>query len=161
MGWPGAMPPHPARQGESSLSTKNTNPSSEPVVLLFSATPDLARLEAALADVGLTAMRVTTIETARQMLTAHRGAAIALLDASPHAPYPVDSVYRLLHQSAPVPTLLLFPREGDSSLPAESVSPLDDYAYLDDPVEELVRRAQVLSRRTALAAPAATGGPAR
>jgi pilus assembly protein CpaE len=133
------------------------NASPDPIVLMFTAAPELRHLEAALADAGLPTMRVTAIETARQILTAHRGAAIAVLDTSPDAPYSVDSAYRLLHQSTPVPTLLLLTRDGDSSLHAESVSALDDYAYLDDSGEELVRRAQVLSRRAALAAPVATG----
>jgi hypothetical protein len=126
--------------------------------LLFTAAPELAPLEAALADTGLPTMRVTTIETARQILTAHRGTAVAVLDTSPDAAYSVDSTYRLLHQSTPVPTLLLFPREGGSALHVDSVSALDDYAYLGDPLEELVRRAQVLSRRAAVAAPRAMTG---
>jgi pilus assembly protein CpaE len=129
------------------------------MVLLFTAAAELAPLEAALADAGLPTMRVTGIETARQILTAHRGAVVAVLDTSPDAAYSVDSAYRLLHQSTPVPTLLLLARDGGSSLHVDSVSALDDYAYLDDPLEELVRRAQVLSRRVAVVASRAAPGP--
>jgi Flp pilus assembly CpaE family ATPase len=136
-----------------------TNVTSDAIVLLFTATPGLARLEAAMAEAGLAVMRVTAIEMARQIITAHRGVAVAVLDTSPDAPYSVDSAYRLLHQSTPVPTLLLLTRDGDSSLHTDSVSAFDDYAYLDDPVEELVRRAQVLGRRAALAVPAEGARP--
>jgi pilus assembly protein CpaE len=134
------------------------NVTAETVVLLFAAAPEIVPLEAALAEAGLPSMRVATIEAARQALATRRGACIAVLDTSRAAPYSVDSVYRLLHQSTPVPTLLLFPEEGGSALHIESVSALDDYAYLHDSVDELVRRVRVLSRRVGIAAPV---GPAQ
>jgi pilus assembly protein CpaE len=139
------------------------NRNQEPIVLLFTATPELARLEAALTAVGLTTLRVSSMETARQVLAENRGACSAVLDTSPATAYSVDSVYRLLHQSPPVPTLLLFGQGANPWLDAENVSPIDDYAYLRDPVEELVRRVQVLSRRVALASPTAPAlaGPRR
>lgn len=137
--------------------------SGQPVILLFAAAPQLGALEAALAEAGLPVARVATTEAARQVLAANRGACIAVLDTNPAAPYSVDSAYRLLHQAPPVPTLLLFDLAANPLLDPESISPVDDYAYLQDPVEELVRRVQVLSRRVALATPAAAlpGGTRR
>src|SRR5687768_8206355 len=93
----------------------SVNPTA-PVALIFTASPALTALEAALTEVGLPTMRVSSVESARQILAANRGAAVAVLDTSPDASYSVDSAYRLLHQSTPVPTLLLLVRESSSSL---------------------------------------------
>jgi pilus assembly protein CpaE len=131
---------------------------SDPVVLLFMASPTLTRLEAALAEVGLATLCVSSVDAARQILATQRGDCVAVLDTSSSAPYSVDSAYRLLHQSAPVPTLLLFEPRDDASVYTQQVSPVDDYAYLADPVPELVRRVQVLSRRVALVSPGGASG---
>ena len=83
-----------------------------PVILVFTADPSLAPLGDALQGQGLAAVGVSTIEEGRGLVASYRERAVAVLDTSGQAPYPLDAVCELLHQSPPVPTLPAVPRRG-------------------------------------------------
>src|SRR5207253_4408253 len=121
----------------------------------FTADPALTPLEGALQAAGLAAACVSSIEQGRQLLGSYRGRALAVLDVAPGTPYSIDAAHRLLHQSPPVPTLLLFRQADPQAIRWDYVSALDDWAYVPAPLDQLVQRVQVLLGRTALPLPPA------
>ncbi|HEY7065331.1 MAG TPA: AAA family ATPase [Chloroflexota bacterium] len=127
-----------------------------PLVLLFTANPELDELQAALGARGLEAARVETVDAAREMLAVDRARAVAVLDTFRPSSYSFAAAYRLLHQDPPVPTLLLL-TEGPGSPPVpRDGSALDDYARMPARTDELVLRVQALVLRAGLALPAAS-----
>jgi pilus assembly protein CpaE len=135
----------------------------QPVILVFTADPSLASLGDALQGQGLAAVGVSTMEEGRGLVASYRERAVAVLDTSGQAPYPIDAVCELLHQFPPVPTLLLFHEGDEAPSPWDYVGALDDYSVLPLSIDQLVRRVQVLLRRTHLSrsrgAAAATSRP--
>jgi pilus assembly protein CpaE len=125
----------------------------QPIILLFTADPSLAPLGDALQGQGLAAVDVSTIEEARRLLASYRDRSIAVLDTSRLASYPIDAVCDLLHQSPPVPTLLLYHEGAEAPISWDYLGALDDYSVLPLTIDQLVLRVQVLLRRTRLARP--------
>ncbi|HLH23201.1 MAG TPA: AAA family ATPase [Chloroflexota bacterium] len=130
-----------------------------PVVLLFTANPELDALQAALESRGLRAIRVETVDAAQELLAVDRPRAVAVLDTFRPSSYSFAAVYRVLHQDPPVPTLMLL-SEGPGAPPVpRDGSALDDYARMPARVDELVLRIQALVLRAGLTLPAPAPPP--
>lgn len=123
-----------------------------PTILLFIANPALEPLENALQARGLAAMRVRSLEDGRKLLATRRATSVAVLDTYHPAPFSFAAVYRLLHESPAVPTLLLLGNPSGQTTPLlpDSLSPRDDYARLPAQIDELVLRIQALLVRAGL-----------
>jgi pilus assembly protein CpaE len=131
------------------------NTDAPPVILLFTANPELDGLQAALGARGLNAVRVETVDAARELLAVDRPRAVAVLDTFRPSSYSFAAAYRLLHQDPPVPTLMLL-TEGPGAPPVpRDGSALDDYARMPARLDELVLRVQALVLRAGLALPEA------
>jgi pilus assembly protein CpaE len=130
-----------------------------PVVILFTANPELDELQAALGARGLNAIRVETVDAARELLAVDRPRAVAVLDTFRPSSYSFAAAYRLLHQDPPVPTLMLL-TEGPGAPPVpRDGSTLDDYARMPARIDELALRIQALVLRAGLALPATAPPP--
>src|SRR5205085_7713477 len=130
-----------------------------PLVILFTANPELEELPAALSACSLNAVRVETVDAAREVLAVDRERAVAVLDTFRPSSYSFAAAYRLLHQDPPVPTLMLL-TEGPGAPPVpRDGSALDDYARMPARTDELVLRIQALVLRAGLALPAAAPAP--
>ncbi|HZR98377.1 MAG TPA: AAA family ATPase [Chloroflexota bacterium] len=126
-----------------------------PLVVLFTANPELEGLQGALGARGLHVVRVETVDAGRDLLATERPRAVAVLDTFRPSTYSFAAVYRLLHQDPPVPTLVLL-SDGPGAPPVpRDDSALDDYARMPARLDELVLRVQALVLRAGMTLPEA------
>ena len=129
-------------------------PQEPPLILLFTANPELEDLQQALTDRGLSAVRAETVDAAREILTVDRPRTVAVLDTYRPSSYSFAAAYRLLHQDPPVPTLLLIDEgSGQDAAALRDGQGVDDYARMPARTEELVLRVQALVLRAGLSLP--------
>jgi pilus assembly protein CpaE len=125
-----------------------------PVILLITANPALDSLGSALRAHGLRTVCASTEAEAQQLLDAHRGRCVAVLDSFQPAPYAFDVMYRLLHQPPAVPSLIVLAEERQHPAVRGGKGPgASEFARLPAPIPELVLRIQALAMHAGLPLP--------